>query len=142
MNLKYELGLWLSMTSLSSSHFLLRTFHGGGGDGLVAKLCLILMNPWTIAHQAPLFMKLCRQEYWTGLPFPSPEGLPDPGIEPGSPTLQADSLPIELPGKPGHFVLTIINANPKEDEELTHEKKAHTVFLNHLNQSILGRKGG
>ena len=55
---------------------------------------------WTVACQAPLFMGLSRQEYWSGLPFPSPGHLPDPVIEPGSPTLQADSLPSELPGKP------------------------------------------
>ena len=51
-------------------------------------------------HQAPLSMELFRQEYWSGLPFPSPENLPDPGIEPESPALQADSLPSEPPGKP------------------------------------------
>ena len=50
--------------------------------------------------QAPLSMELSKQEYWNGLPFPSPGDLPDPGIEPGSPALQADSLPFEPPGKP------------------------------------------
>jgi len=45
-------------------------------------------------------MEFPRQEYWSGLPCPSPEDLPDPGIKPGSPTLQADSLPSEPPGKP------------------------------------------
>ena len=56
----------------------------GGGDGdLVAKSCLTLvMSPWTISFQAPLCTELSRQEYWTGLPFPSPEDLPNPGIEP------------------------------------------------------------
>ena len=54
-------------------------------------------TPWTIAHQAPLSMEFSRQEYWSGLPFPSPGDLPDLGIEPGSPTLQADSLPSESP---------------------------------------------
>ena len=44
-------------------------------------------TPWTIAYQAPPFMELSRQEYWSGLPFPSPENLPDPGIEPRSPAL-------------------------------------------------------
>ena len=58
------------------------------------------MTPWAIARQAPLFMKFSRQEYWSGLPFPSPGDLPDLGIEPGSPALQADCLPSELPGKP------------------------------------------
>jgi len=46
-----------------------------------------------------------RQEYWSGLPFPSPRDVPDPGIELGSPALQADSLPIELPGKLSHILL-------------------------------------
>ena len=55
---------------------------------------------WTVAHQAPLSMGFSRQEYWSGLPFPSPGDLPDPEIEPGSPTLQADSLLSETPGKP------------------------------------------
>ena len=52
-----------------------------------------------IAHQAPLSMGFSRQEYWSGLPFPSPGDLPDPGIEARSPALQADSLPSELTGK-------------------------------------------
>ena len=55
---------------------------------------------WTVAHQAPLSMGFSRQEYWSGLPFPSPGDLPDPGIKPRSPALQADSLPTELWGKP------------------------------------------
>ena len=53
-------------------------------------------TPWTVACQAPLFMGFSRQEYWIGLPFPSPGDLPDPGIEPRSPALQVDSLPTEL----------------------------------------------
>ena len=56
--------------------------------------------PWTVANQAPPSMEFSRQEYWSELPFPSPGDLPDPGIEPGSPTLQADALPSEPPGKP------------------------------------------
>ena len=56
-------------------------------------------TPWTVAHQAPLSMGFSRQEYWIGLPFPSPGDLPDPGTESGSPALQADSLPSEQPGK-------------------------------------------
>ena len=55
------------------------------------------MTPWTIAHQAPLSMRFSSQEYWSGLPFPSPEDLPDPEIEPESPALQADSLPPASP---------------------------------------------
>ena len=60
----------------------------------------LFATPWAVAHQAPLSMEFSRQEYWTGLPFPSPGDLPNPGIEPRSPALQADSLPSEPPGKP------------------------------------------
>ena len=59
----------------------------------------LLATPWPIAHQAPLSMEFSRQEYWSGLPFPSPGDLPDPGIKPWSLTLQADSLLSEPPGK-------------------------------------------
>ena len=55
--------------------------------------------PWTLAHQALLSMEFFRQEYWSGLPFPSPRDLPDPGIKPRSPTLPADSLLSEPSGK-------------------------------------------
>ena len=55
---------------------------------------------WTVAHQAPLSMGFFRQEYWSGLPFPSPGDLPNPQIERGSPALWADSSPSEPPGKP------------------------------------------
>ena len=58
---------------------------------------------WIIACQAPLYMRFSRQEYWSVLPCPSPEDLPDPGIEPRSPVLQTDSLPTELPGKPQYI---------------------------------------
>ena len=54
---------------------------------------------WTVACQAPLSMGFSSQEYWSGLPFPSPGDLPDPGIHPMSPALQADSLRSETPGK-------------------------------------------
>ena len=60
----------------------------------------LFVTPWTVAHQAPLSMGFSRQEYWNGLPFPSPGDLPDPGIEARSPALWADSLPSEPPGKP------------------------------------------
>ena len=67
-----------------------------GGGGLVAKLCPTLATLWTVARQAPLSMGFSRQGSWNGLPCPSPGDLPDPGIEPRSPALQADSLPTEL----------------------------------------------
>ena len=60
----------------------------------------LFATPWSVAHQAPLSMGFSRQEYWSGLPFPSTGDLPDPGIEPGSPALQTDALPSEPPGKP------------------------------------------
>ena len=47
----------------------------------------LFVTPWTVAHQAPLSMGFSRQEYWSGLPFPSPDDLPDPGIDPFSPAL-------------------------------------------------------
>ena len=59
----------------------------------------LFANPQTAALQPPLSMGFSRQEYWSRLPCPSPEDLPNPGIEPRSPTLQADSLPSESPGK-------------------------------------------
>ena len=55
---------------------------------------------WTVAYQAPPSMGSSRQEYWSGLPFPFPGDLPDPGIEPGSPALQADALPLRHQGRP------------------------------------------
>ena len=60
----------------------------------------LFATPWTVAYQAPPSMGFSRQEYWSGLPFPSPGDLPNPGIEPGSPALQADALLSEPLGKP------------------------------------------
>ena len=57
------------------------------------------MIPWTVARQSPVSMGFPRQEYWRGLPFPSPGNLPDPGIKFRSSALQADSLPTEPSGK-------------------------------------------
>ena len=64
---------------------------------LVAQSCQLLVTPRTVAQQAPLPMEFSRQECWSGLLFPSPGALPDPGIEPGSPALQADFSPSEPP---------------------------------------------
>ena len=63
---------------------------------LLSHVCLFA-TPWT--HQVPLSMGFPRQEYWSGLPFPSPGDFPNPGIKPRSPALQADSLLTEPPGK-------------------------------------------
>ena len=65
----------------------------------LSRVCLFA-TPWTVAHQAPLSTGFSRQEYWSGLPFPSPGDLPYPGIEPRSPALQADALTSEPPWKP------------------------------------------
>ena len=66
------------------------------GGGLLTKLCPTLTIPWTVACQAPLSMGFSRQEYCSGLPFPSSGDLPSPGFKSRSPALQADSLPNEL----------------------------------------------
>ena len=81
----------------NSLHFFHRWWWFGG---LVTKSCPTLATPWTVACQALLSMGFSRQEHWSGLPFPSPGNLPDPGTEPGSSALQADSLPTELWVKP------------------------------------------
>ena len=76
------------------------------GGGLVSRSCPTPATPWTVAHQAPLSVEFSRQEYWSGLPFPSPGDLPDPGIEHVFPilqvvsSLQVDSLLLSHQGSP------------------------------------------
>ena len=60
----------------------------------------LFVTPWTVAYQAPPSMEFSRQQYWSALPFPFPGDLPKPGVKPRSPSLQADALPSETPGKP------------------------------------------
>ena len=72
--------------------------HLSPGGALVTQSYPTLATPWTVARQAPLSMGFFRQEYWGGLPFPTPGDLSDPGIEPRSPALQAGSLLSEPPG--------------------------------------------
>ena len=67
----------------------------------------LFVTPWTVAGQAPLSMGYSRQEYWSGLPFPSPRDLPNTGIKPRSWVLQADSLTSEPPGKPKNVQITV-----------------------------------
>ena len=74
---------------------------------LVAQSCLTLCDPWTVAHQPPLSTAFPRQEYWSGLPFPPPGGLPDPGVKPQSPALQADSLLSHLGSPTCHYLTSI-----------------------------------
>ena len=68
---------------------------------------------WTVACQAPLSMRLPKQEYWSGLPFPSPGDLPDPGMEPTSPELAGRFFTIEQPGKPAFDKKVLLNYSPE-----------------------------
>ena len=67
----------------------------------------LFATPWTVAYHVAPSMGFSRQECWSGLPFPSPGDLPDPGIEPGSSALQADALPSEPPGNPDTVALAL-----------------------------------
>ena len=71
----------------------------------------LFATPWTVAYQPSPSMGFSRQEYWSGLPFPSPGDLPDPGIEPRSPALRADALPSEPPGKPILYIKSLLIPN-------------------------------
>ena len=82
----------------------IRVCHGD----LVTKSCLTLLTPWTVARQAPLSMGFPRQEYCNGLPFPSPGDLPNPDIEPMSPALQGESLPLSHQGSSISWALPYI----------------------------------
>ena len=83
---------------------------------------LLFAIPLTVAYLAPPSMEFFRQEYWSGLPFPSPGDISDPGIKPRSPSLQADSLPTELWGKP----ITNLNSILKR-REILWLRKVHIV---------------
>ena len=79
----------------------------------------LFATPWTVAHQASLSMGFSRQEYWSGLPFLSSGDLHDPGIEPRSPALQADSLLPEPPGEPNIYHIVSVSAI-KQSEAVRH----------------------
>ena len=96
-----ETNLWLKRRNLAGRDKL------GAWDEHTDTTILLLFNcsvmsysatPWTVALQAPLFMGFPKQEYWNGLPFPFPGDIPDPGIQPVSPALQVDSLPLNHQG--------------------------------------------
>ena len=89
----------------------------------VTQSCPTLCNPWTVAHQAPPSMGFSRQEYWRGLPFPSLGDLPDPGIEPRSPTLQADALTSAPPGKPLNTRIQVLTSKISREERKPGWKK-------------------
>ena len=105
--LRIQAPLLITMTLSKSLNFqflhLLVEKKGAGRDAVVLSHIQLFETPKTMAFQTPLSMGLSRQEYWSEWPFPSQEDLPNPGIQPGSPALQADSLLSELPGKPWHL---------------------------------------
>ena len=118
--------------------------HEGHGTSLgryalgVRCMCMLscvrlLAAPWTVACQAPLSMGFSRQEYQTGLPFPSPRNLPDPGIEPRSlmsPAWQADSLPLRHRGKAQwvHCIPSISWGQPSYKHSPFKKKYGNSVF--------------
>ena len=77
----------------------------------------LFATPWTGAYGASPSTGFSRQEYWSGLPFPSPGDLPDPGIEPRSPALEADALTSEPPGKP-QYICMLNDKDPVEREKI------------------------
>ena len=88
----------LLLSHIQGYHYHLSKFH------IYVLSCVwLFVTPWTIAYQAPPSIGFSRQGYWSGLPFPSPGDLPDPGIEPRSPALWADTLTSEPQGKPVYF---------------------------------------
>ena len=89
----------------------------------------LFLTPWTVARQAPISMEFSMQEYWSGLPFPSPGKLLDPWIQPRSPALQIDSLPFEPPGK-SQKVLVGNNLSSKADR---HCKGYRLHFIGYSN---------
>ena len=90
--------------------------HQSESENEVAQSYLTLCDLWTVAHQAPPSTGFSRQEYWSGLLFPSPADLPDPGIEPRSPTLQADTLTSVPPGKPLNTRIQSLRKPPIETQ--------------------------
>ena len=99
---------------------------------LLAQSCPALCDPMDCRvplSMVPLSMGFSRQEYWSGLPFPSPGDLPDPGMEPGSPALQADSLPSELPGKPTIILRQDVNNRRySRKARRTNRNSLHNLF--------------
>ena len=94
---------WSFSFSISHSNEILPMMPFHGDVCVLVSHVQLFVTPWTVAHWAPLSMEFSRQEYWSGLPFPS-EDLPNPGIEPGSPALQVDSSPSEPPGDGHHLI--------------------------------------
>ena len=94
----------------------------------------LFATPWTGAYQASLLMGFSRQEYWSGLPFPSPGDLPNPGMEPGSPTLEADAFTSEPPNT-NHILLFTIPAGVQSPPDFF--ISVITFVKNYLNETPL-----
>ena len=100
--------------------------------GLVTKSCTTLVTPCTVAHQAPQCIRFSRQEYWSGLPFPSPGDLPNPGIEPGSPAWELVSCISD-----GFFT----SKPHKREDHFAYNKKKAQGESGHLSDRICPKKG-
>ena len=96
---KLMTNFWFLVQSLHEDQIYFLILISIGGGGVVAKSCPTLASPWTGEPGSLQSLGFSRQEYWSGLPFPSLGDLPNPGIKPGSPALWVDSLPTELQGK-------------------------------------------
>ena len=94
----------------------------------------LFATPWTVAYQAPPSMGFSRQEYWSGLPFPSPGDLPNPGIQARCPALQADALPSEPPGKLKNSC--IFHRSENSDKHRKNYKKGLKIQLIREPQSL------
>ena len=90
--------------------------------------CLSLSDPMDCSPQAPLSMEFSRQEYWSGLPFPSPGVLPNPGIEPVSPAVAGRLFTTEPPGKPTHSHTLIQNVDINMHTQSSHTKRMHSLY--------------
>ena len=95
----------------------------------------LFVTLWTLARQAPLFMGFSRQEYWGGLPFPSPRDLPNPGIKPRTPALQANSLLTELQGKPEFGLTQLSQAHSSNLDQMIHVILGHLMLSSQSNPS-------
>ena len=96
----------------------------------------LFATSWTLACQAPLSIEFSRQEYWNGLSFPPPGDLPNPGIKPRSPTLHADSLPCEPPGKP--YIKWFLKE--KEYVKAVYCHHAYLTYMQSISWEMLGWK--
>ena len=121
-------------SSVSGSMIKIYGNPNNGGGGLVPKSSPALVTQRAVVHQAPLSTGFPRQEYWSGLPFPAPGDLPNPGIEPGCPTSQADSLPTEPPGKsyPNYGYSLKQDGKAKTNQQICLQRKALDYSLKPL----------